>query len=458
MSYELVIGLEVHAQLQTKSKLFCSCATTFGAIANENTCEICLGLPGVLPVLNQEAVSLAVKAALALNCEIHSKSIWARKNYFYPDLSKGYQISQYEFPYCSKGQLGIHVNGKEQFIDITRIHIEEDAGKTIHDTLHIRNRSCVDFNRGGMPLVEIVTEPCLRSSVEASVFVRSLRQILRYTGVCDGNMEQGSLRCDANVSIRPIGQKEYGTRTEIKNINSFKNIQLAIDYEFMRQIQLVESGEIVIQETRLWDAQEKKTRSMRSKEEAHDYRYFPEPDLPHLDIESSLIEEQKKQLPELPIVRTRRFIQYLSLTEQAALVLTEDKEVADFFEEANAIHNNPQLIANWVINEVLKETKGKSLRDLKISARHIGELVSFIDRNEISGKMGKSIFSEMLDSGSMPSEIIKTKGLSQMADVSILQSSVEEVLREYPEQVQEYKAGKEPLIGFFVGQVMKNAL
>ena len=455
MSFETVIGLEVHAQLQTNTKLFCGCSTQFGGSANAHTCEVCLGMPGVLPVLNARAVELALRAAVGLDCTIHPKSQWARKNYFYPDLSKGHQISQFEHPYCTGGVVTFEVRGKTKTARLTRIHMEEDAGKSVHNDHVVGNRSAVDFNRGGMPLIEIVSEPDLRSSEEAAEYMRTLRQLLRYLGVCDGNMEEGSLRCDANVSIRPVGQQEYGTRTELKNINSFRFVQQAIDYEVARHIDVIESGEKIVQETRLWDTEAKVTRSMRSKEDAHDYRYFPDPDLPDLNIDEALIQRIRSELGELPVARLGRFVEELKLPEKDARVLMEEKENADFFEAALTAHDNPRGVANWVINEVLGELKGRSVTELPFSGEDLGALVGLIDDDTISGKIAKEVFAQMLVSGESPASIVEAKGLKQVTDTGALQSIIDALIQANPSQVAQYQSGKTNLLGFFVGQVMK---
>ena len=455
MNYETVIGLEVHAQLQTNTKLFCSCSTRFGRSPNQNTCEVCLGMPGVLPVLNEKATELAVRAAIGLGCDIHLRSQWARKNYFYPDLSKGYQISQFEHPYCTGGTLTFVVDGEEKTVRLTRIHMEEDAGKSIHDGQLVGNRSCVDFNRGGTPLIEIVSEPDLRSSQEAASYMKTLRQLLRYLGVCDGNMEEGSLRCDANVSIRPFGAKEYGTRTELKNINSFRFVQQAIDYEVSRQIDLLDSGERVVQETRLWDTQAKVTRTMRSKEDAHDYRYFPDPDLPELVVSEEFVAGVRKELPELPAERYGRLVKDHGLTEKQASVLTEDKAVVDFYEAAFSAHRNAKSIANWVINDVLRELKGQDISELGISGSNLGELVKLIDDDVISGKIAKEVFVEMRKGGQSPAEIVDARGLKQVTNTEELEGIITLIIESHPGQVAQYRDGKVNLLGFFVGQVMK---
>ena len=455
--YEVVIGLEVHAQLRTKSKIFCSCSTQFGAGPNENTCPVCTGMPGMLPVLNARAVEYAVKMAMAVDCAVNRRSLFARKNYFYPDLPKGYQISQFELPVAEHGHIDIHTDNGVKRIGITRIHMENDAGKNIHSTSD--NASYVDLNRAGVPLIEIVSEPDMRSAEEAVAYLKSLRAILVYLGICDGNLEEGSFRCDANVSIRPRGQEEFGTRAELKNMNSFRNIQRAIEYEVERQIDLVEDGEQVVQETRLFDAAKGVTRSMRGKEEAHDYRYFPDPDLLPLVIEEEWMEKWRAELPELPEARCRRFQEALGLPEYDALVLTAEKEVADYFEEALAVHAEPKKISNWVMGEVMRELndRGVSLAECRLRPGDLARLVKLVDDGIISGSIAKSVFKELFESGGDPEAHVKAKGLAQISDTSAIGGLVDEVLAENPAEVERYKGGDRKLTGFFVGQVMKKS-
>lgn len=453
--YEPVIGLEVHAQLSTESKLFSWSANTFGASPNSHVDVVCLGMPGVLPVLNERAVELAVRAAIGLDCTIHSASQWSRKNYFYPDLPKGYQISQFDRPYATQGFLSFEFEGGEKTVGITRIHMEEDAGKNVHDDLVAGRRSYVDFNRAGVPLIEIVSEPEIRSAAEAAAYMRTMRQILRYLEVCDGNMEEGSLRCDANVSLRPRGQEEFGTRAEIKNINSFRFVEQAIDYEILRQEELLRGGGTVVQETRLWDSQAKKTRSMRSKEDAHDYRYFPDPDLPELVLEDDFIAGLRGALPELPKAKIERYREELGLSDYDAKILTDDAEIARFFEAALSAHSNPKGVANWVINEVLREVKDQPLSSLKFDAAALGQLVGLIDAKTISGTIAKEVFAEMMASGTDPAAIVEAKGLKQLDDTDAIEALVATVLANHEESVAKYKAGKTNVKGFLVGQVMK---
>lgn len=456
LTYEPVIGLEVHAQLQTNSKLFCGCATAFGAAPNAQTCERCLGMPGTLPVLNAQAVSLALRAALGLQCQVHLTSQWSRKNYFYPDLPKGYQITQFDQPIATGGRLEIDADGILQTAGITRIHIEEDAGKNIHDDLLAGQRSYVDFNRGGTALIEIVGEPDLRSSAEAAAYLKTLRQVLRYLGVCDGNMDEGSLRCDANVSIRPVGQKAFGTRCELKNINSFRFVSQAIDYEIARQTEVLEAGGTIVQETRLWDTQAKVTRSMRSKEEARDYRYFPEPDLPDLVLTQAEVDTVQAHLAELPAARRARYVTSFGLSPYDARVLTEDADVATLFDAATANQPNAKGAANWIINEVLRERKGNAgVASLPFDGAALGDLVALIDAGTVSGKMAKDIFAEMLAAGGTPKAIVARLGLVQVSDTSALEPIVAAVLAAQPDSVAKYRAGRTNVLGFLVGQVMQ---
>lgn len=454
MEFEPVIGLEVHAQLNTKSKIFSPTSTEFGGTPNSHVSPICLGMPGVLPVLNKEVLEYAFKTAIALNCELHPRSRFARKNYFYPDLPKGYQISQYEEPFSTNGWLDIETNGSTKRINITRIHMEEDAGKLIHDNLG--NSSFVDLNRAGVPLVEIVSEPELSSAEEAVEYMKKLRSILRYIGVCDGNMEEGSLRCDANVSVRPKGSDKLGTKAEIKNVNSFKYVQKAIEHEIKRQILLLENGEEVIQETRLFDSNKGVTFSMRSKEEAHDYRYFPDPDLLPVVIDKEQIEEIRNSLPELPDQRLTRFKEEYNLPEYDAGVLTSTKEIADYFEDCLKKYNNPKIVSNWIMTEVLRELKGEEdIKSFPISPEKLGELLILIDDGTINGKIAKDVFENMFTSGKSANQIVEEKGMKQISDQSELENIVSRILADHPDEISRYKAGDQKLMGFFVGQVMK---
>lgn len=454
MQYEAVIGLEVHAQLLTESKIFCSCSTQFGAEPNTQVCPVCLGMPGVLPVLNKKAVEYTIKTGLAMNCKIARISRFARKNYFYPDLPKGYQISQYELPLCEEGYLEILVDGVKKKIRIKRIHLEEDAGKNIHDP---SGYSFVDFNRTGVPLMEIVSEPDIRTPKEAALYMKKLRAILRYLGVCDGNLEQGSLRCDANVSIRPVGSTDFGVKTEIKNINSFRFVEKALEYEIKRQIKLVERGEKIIQETRLWDAQTGTTQSMRSKEEAHDYRYFPEPDLVPVFVSEEWIERLKKELPELPNQKIDRYLREFELPLYDSEILTEERELAEFFEETVKEGVKPKDAANWIMVELLRilNEKGKSINECTLKPAQLAELIKLVDKGVINRNTAKDVFDEMFRTGKSAESIVNERGLTQISDDSIIEEKIREVMKNFPKEVERFRNGEDKLIGFFVGQVMK---
>ncbi len=459
MKYETVIGLEVHVQLNTKTKLFCSCSTEFGSEPNTQTCPVCQGHPGVLPVLNERVLEKAIQAGLAFDCSINHFSKFDRKNYFYPDLPKAYQISQFDLPICKEGVLEIHhdKDGSKQ-IGITRIHMEEDAGKLIHSESSQTNESYVDLNRCGVPLIEIVSEPDMRSSEEAYQYLTTLKQILMYVNVSDCNMEEGSLRCDANISLRPVGQKEFGTRAEIKNMNSFKGVQKAIDYEVRRQGRLLDKGERIVQETRLYNADEDKTYSMRSKEEAHDYRYFPDPDLVPIVVDNTHVETIRKGLPELPAAKRTRFMTEYQLSQEDAKVLTSSLELAKYFETAvKAYSKNPKKIANWIMAELMRvlNEEGGDLSKVKVEAPEIGSLVQRIDTGEVSGKMAKTIFEEMVKTGDSVKQIIERLGLKQVSDEGELKAVIEKVIQSNPDPVKSYKGGKEKAIGFLLGQVMK---
>ncbi len=455
MEFEPVIGLEVHAQLKTQTKIFCGCSTEFGAPPNTHTCPICLGMPGVLPVLNKKVVDFTLAMAIASHCHVSNESRFARKNYFYPDLPKGYQISQYELPIAENGFVDVEINGNKKRIGITRIHMEEDAGKLIHEP--DRSLSRVDFNRTGVPLMEIVSEPDLNSPEEAGLYLRQLRSILRYLGISDGNMEEGSFRCDANVSVRPKGVDTLGTRTEIKNLNSFKHVEEALRFEIRRQVERLLDGDPVVQETRLWNPDTKKTLSMRGKEEAHDYRYFPDPDLLPLVIEKSLIEGIRKQLPELPEEKKERFITEYGLPSYDAQVLTVTRELADYFEACVKAYPNAKQVSNWVMGSLLGylNARGKAIEASDISPEHLADLLKLIEFGTISGKIAKTVFDEMAQTGKPPKEIVEEKGLLQVTDRSELEAVVENVLSHYSAEVQDYRNGKTKLLGFFVGQVMK---
>lgn len=451
--YEAVIGLEVHVQLQTNTKIFCNNSTAFGGHDNENICPICTAMPGSLPVLNEKAVEYSVKTGLALGCEIRRHSVFARKQYFYPDLPKGYQISQFDLPICEKGQLEFVVNGERKKVGITRAHMEEDAGKSTHHGEH----TLINLNRAGIPLLEIVSEPDMRTAAEAAEYARTIRNIVRYLDVCDGNLEEGSLRCDCNVSVRKKGAEKLGTKVEIKNINSFRFIEKAIDYEIQRQIDCVETGEKIVQETRLYDPDKNRTFSMRSKEEAHDYRYFPDPDLLALDLEEKFVEEIRRTLPELPLARADRFVQQFGLPEYDASVLTQERELADYFERAAEVGKNPKAASNWIMTDLMRELNEskKSVKESPIPAEKLGEMISLIEAGTISGKIAKTVFAEMWATQKAPADIVKEKGLTQITDSGAIEKLVVEILAKNPSEVSDYRGGKEKLFGFFVGQVMK---
>jgi len=465
--YEVVIGLEIHAQLRTDSKIFCGCSTRFGDEANSNTCPVCLGLPGALPVLNRRVVEMAARAALALNLNISHESIFSRKNYFYPDLPKGYQISQYDRPFSEHGWVEIPTSERNESghatdwrtkkFCITRLHIEEDAGKSLHEGMPETNKSYVDLNRSGVPLAEIVSEPDFRSSWEAYDYMQYLRRTLLYIGVCDGNMEEGSLRCDANVSVRLRGAEKFGTKVELKNLNSFRFLQKAIEYEIDRQIAAIEAGQAIVQETRLWNEQDSKTYSMRSKEEAHDYRYFPEPDLPPLVIAEDLIEKLRAELPELPDARRRRFVDEYGLSLDDAAQLTDSRGTADYFESAARACGNAKAAANWILNELMREMKAASvdISTSPVSAESLAEMIKMIDGGGISGKMAKDVLVRMYRSGKTAEEIVGEMGGSQVSDEAEIRAFVDQAIASSPKQLEQYRAGKTSLVGFFVGQVMK---
>lgn len=454
MQYEAVIGLEVHAQLSTESKIFCSCSTKFGAEPNSQVCPICLGMPGVLPVLNKKALEYAIMAAIATNCTVHNKSRFDRKNYFYPDLPKGYQITQYEQPICTNGYLDIDLDGKTKKIRITRIHMEEDAGKLIHeDSEHY---SYVDLNRTGVPLIEIVSEPDMSNAQQAVAYMKKLRSILTFIGVCDGNMEEGSLRCDANISVRPVGSKKLGTKAEIKNVNSFRFVQKAIEYEIERQISVLENGGEIVQETRLFDSSKNVTFSMRSKEEAHDYRYFPDPDLLPVVLEDNTINSLRESLPELPHSRYKRFMKDHDLPQSSALILTSTKPLADYFEDSLEFCTDPKIVANWIINEVLREIGDEDeIDNFQIRPIEISKLLELVQKGSISGKIAKDVFSQMIETKKSAEQIVKEKGLEQISDEGQLESLVSSLVEKHPDEVKRFREGDKKLLGFFVGQVMK---
>lgn len=451
--YEAVIGIEVHVQLKTQSKIFSSDSTHFDAGDNENTSPVTIGMPGTLPVLNRQVVEYSIKAGLALGCKIREKSVFARKNYFYPDLPKGYQISQYDLPICEHGEVKFFLNDIEKTVSITRAHMEEDAGKSTHHG----DVTLLNYNRAGVPLLEIVSGPDLRTPAEAAEYGRTIRQIVRYLDVCDGNLEEGSMRCDCNVSVRKVGESKLGTKVEIKNINSFRFVEKAIEYEIDRQIDEVEQGKKIIQETRLYDPDKNRTFSMRAKEDAQDYRYFPDPDLLPVIVTAEQIAKIKTTLPELPLARAARFQNQLGLSAYDASVLTQEKDLADYFEQAGKASNNYKLTANWIMTDLVRElnTHHTSILNSPISANHLAELITLIESGQISGKIAKTVFLEMWSSKKTASDIIKEKGLVQVNDTEAIEKMIDEVLQQNQAQVLEYRSGKTKVYGFFVGAVMK---
>lgn len=455
--YEAVIGLEVHAQLLTKSKAFAPVSSEYGGAPNSQVTPLCLGHPGTLPVLNENLVRFIIKMGLATNCKVADKSIFARKNYFYPDLPKGYQISQYDTPICYGGEIDIELDNYEKTIGITRIHMEEDAGKSIHD--QDPYHTLVDLNRAGTPLIEIVSEPDLRTPQEAYHYLTKIKQIVQYLGICDGNMEEGSLRCDANVSVRPRGREKFGTRTELKNMNSFRNVERAITFEIERQIELIESGGTVVQETLLWDPNKLETRQMRSKEEAHDYRYFPEPDLPPVIVTEQLLNEIREELPELPSVRFERFMNELGLSSEDAFILTETRSLADFYEETLSILNEPKAVANLVLTEVLRvlNTKSISIEEFSISPKRIADLIRLKLDDKVNSSAMQDIFNSMLESDKSADALAEELNLLQVSDTGFVDPIIDDVILSNPDEVTRYREGKKSLIGFFIGQVMKES-
>ncbi|TDT58410.1 Asp-tRNA(Asn)/Glu-tRNA(Gln) amidotransferase subunit GatB [Fonticella tunisiensis] len=453
MDFEVIIGLEVHAELSTNTKIYCGCTTEFGGEQNTHCCPVCLGLPGSLPVLNKKVVDYAIKAGLALNCDINRLTHMARKNYFYPDTPKNYQITQDETPLCRDGYIEIETEGGLKKIGIQRIHIEEDAGKNVH----MEDSSYVDYNRAGVPLIEIVSKPDMRSPKEARMYLEKLKAILQYTGVSDVKMEEGSLRCDANISIRPEGSNEFGTKVEVKNMNSFRAVERALEYEAKRQMEAYERGEKIIQETRRWDEGRGETVTMRSKEEAHDYRYFPEPDMIYLSVDDEWIESIRKSLPELPDARRRRYINEFGLPEYDSEILTSSKKLADFFEECVNEGGRPKEISNWIMGEILRTLKDRSMEieDIKFAPGHLVKLVSLVDKGTISGTIAKKVFKDMFETGEDPEKIVKEKGLVQVSDEGAIRELINKVLDENPQSVADFKAGKTKAMGFIVGQVMK---
>jgi aspartyl-tRNA(Asn)/glutamyl-tRNA(Gln) amidotransferase subunit B len=454
--YEPVIGLEVHVQLNTRTKIFCGCPTGFGAPPNSNVCPVCLGLPGALPVLNRRVVEMAIQAALATHCKVNPFSRFARKNYFYPDLPKGYQISQYDQPLAEHGWLDATVDGTKKRIGITRIHLEDDAGKSIHDGFKDSERyTYVDLNRSGTPLIEIVSEPDIRSSDEAYEYLTELKQIMQYVGVSECDMEKGQLRCDANVSVRLKGAEQFGTKVEVKNLNSFRFAKMAMDYEIARQVAVLEGGGRIEQESRLYNVATGETAGMRSKEHAHDYRYFPEPDLAPLRVSAAWLEQIRVTAPELPADKRSRFIESYGLREYDAGVLTSTRATAEYFEKAAKAAGDPRMAANWVTGDLLGALKGREIAESPVSPEQLGELVAFIAKGEISGKMAKDIFAKMFETGESAAAIIDREGLRQISDTGALEKIVDEVIAASPKQVEQYKSGKTGVIGYLVGQVMK---
>lgn len=456
-NYEAVIGLEVHAQLLTESKAFAPVSTKFGASPNTQVSPLCLGHPGTLPVLNENLVRYIIKMGLATNCNIARKSIFARKNYFYPDLPKGYQISQYETPICYEGNIIVTVNGEEKDIGITRIHMEEDAGKSIHD--QDPYHTLIDLNRSGVPLIEIVSEPDMRTPGEAYEYLKRIKQIVQYLEICDGNMEEGSLRCDANVSVRPKGQKEFGTRTELKNMNSFRNVERAIDFEIKRQIDLIEEGEEVVQQTMLWDANKLETRQMRTKEEAHDYRYFPEPDIPPVVVTDEMLEDIRSELPEMPDVRKQRFMDEYKLSNDNAETLTEDRYLADYYEHVLESVDSPKTVSNVILTEVLRTLNDQSIgiREFPVSEERLAGLVELREDDKINSSALTKIYDAMLEEDKEAEALAKEMNLIQVSDTGFIEPIVDDVIDNHPDEVQRYKDGKKGLIGFFIGQVMKRS-
>jgi len=453
MEFETVIGLEIHTQMKTESKIFCGCSTTFGAPPNTHTCPVCLGMPGSLPVLNRQVVHNAIKLALACDFTINRRNQFARKNYFYPDLPKGYQISQFELPIAEHGKIDIEVEGRKKTIGITRAHMEEDAGKLVHSDTE--PESYVDLNRAGTPLVEIVSEPDLRSPEEAVAYLKKLHAIVRYLDISDGNMQEGSFRCDANISLRPVGQKEFGIRTELKNMNSFRNVQLALEYEERRQRDILLDGGRVVQQTLLWNPDKNCTEPMRGKEEAHDYRYFPDPDLVPVEIDDAWIEEVRREMPELPEARQKRFTDVLGLPEYDAEILTASRQLADFFETVCAEYDNPKKVSNFIGTELLRDYGPERIDQCPVTPKQLASLLIMVEEATISGKIAKTVFGDMLATGEDPEKIVKDKGLTQMSDTGELTAMVREIIEANPAQAQQFRDGKTKVIGFFVGQLMQ---
>ncbi len=460
MEFEPVIGLEVHVQLKTETKIFCGCSTRFGSPPNSQTCPVCLGLPGVLPVLNNDVLKKGITAGLALNCGIAHYSKFDRKNYFYPDLPKAYQISQYDRPVCLQGYVDIDNKGEKKRIGITRLHLEEDAGKLVHSEDSSDPNSYVDLNRTGVPLAEIVSDPDMRSADEAYEYLQKIKTIMKYTEVSDVNMEEGSLRCDVNISIRPKGETKLGEKVEIKNLNSFKFVKAAIDYEFARQVDLAEAGEIksIVQETRLWNADLMKTYSMRSKEDAHDYRYFPDPDLPPIIIDDAYISELKAGLPELPDAKKERFISRYAIPEYDAAVLTSVRQLADYYERVINLNIDPKKASNWIMSELLGQINDpEEIDNFPVTADKLASLLQLVENNTINGKIAKTVFRDMIETGLSPDEIVDTKGLRQLSDSGEIEIIIDSVLNSNPQSVEDFRNGKSKALGFLVGQVMKES-
>jgi len=456
--FEGVMGLEVHAHLLTDSKIFCGCSTKFGAEPNSHTCPTCMGLPGALPVLNKKVVDFAIKLGLALHCTVNRKSIFARKNYYYPDLPKGYQISQYEEPICENGYLDIYMNGDRKRIRVNRVHMEEDAGKLVHEnTIETSTYSLVDYNRSSTPLLEIVSEPDMGKPEEAVAYLKALRDVLIYLEICDGNMEEGSFRCDANVSVKKKDASELGTRAELKNLNSFRSIERSLVYEIERQIEVILSGGQVIQETRLFNVDDGITYSMRGKEEAHDYRYFPEPDLLPLIVDEQWISEIRQGLPELPMEKMERFMKDYGLPRYDVEILVSDKELSRYFEETIKLFPEPKTVSNWIMTELLREFKDGNIspKDSPLPPSILAELLSLIKDETISIKIGKEIFPELYKSGISPKRLVEQKGLLQISDESAIIATIDRIIDRFPKEVSDFRGGKDKLLGFFVGQVMK---